>query len=66
MTLASNAQARPSRFTGVGYLNRLLAISASAVFLAACIAIGNPVGMYTTVVFSTGGRPFEATAPGRD
>ena len=32
----------------------------------ACIAIGNPVGMYTTVVFSTGGRTFEATAPGRD
>ena len=32
----------------------------------ACIAIGNPVGMYTTVVFSAKGQTFEATAPGRD
>ena len=32
----------------------------------ACIAIGNPVGIYTTVVFSGGGRTFEATAPGQD
>jgi hypothetical protein len=32
----------------------------------ACIAIGNPVGMYTTVVFSGKGQTFEATAPGRD
>ena len=32
----------------------------------ACIAIGNPVGIYTTVVFSGGGRTFEATAPGEN
>lgn len=32
----------------------------------ACIAIGNPVGLYTTVVFRGKGQTFEATAPGRD
>jgi hypothetical protein len=32
----------------------------------ACIAVGIPVGMYTTVVFRSGGRTFEATAPGQD
>jgi hypothetical protein len=32
----------------------------------ACIAIGQPAGLYTTVVFGGGGRTFEATAPGED
>lgn len=32
----------------------------------ACIAIGRPVGLYTTVVFRAGGHTFEATAPGQD
>jgi hypothetical protein len=32
----------------------------------ACIAIGHPAGLYTTVVFRAGGRTFEATAPGQD
>ena len=32
----------------------------------ACIAIGHPAGLYTTVVFSGGGRTFEVTAPGQD
>ena len=32
----------------------------------ACIAIGHPAGLYTTVVFRGGGRTFEATAPGQD
>jgi hypothetical protein len=38
----------------------------SGVGSEACIAIGNPVGMYTTVVFNGKGQTFEATAPGRD
>jgi hypothetical protein len=32
----------------------------------ACIAIGQPSGLYTTVVFKAGGRTFEVTAPGED
>ena len=32
----------------------------------ACIAIGVPAGLYTTVVFSGGGRTFEVVAPGQD
>src|SRR5919112_1077037 len=32
----------------------------------ACIAVGLPAGMYTTVVFRGGGRTFEVVAPGRD
>ena len=32
----------------------------------ACIAIGRPTGIYTTVVFSGGGRTIEVTAPGQD
>jgi hypothetical protein len=32
----------------------------------ACIAIGRPAGLYTTVVFKGGGRTFEAIAPGED
>jgi hypothetical protein len=32
----------------------------------ACIAIGRPAGLYTTVVFRGGGRTFEVTAPGQD
>ena len=32
----------------------------------ACIAIGRPVGLYTTVVFGGGGRTFEVAAPGQD
>jgi len=32
----------------------------------ACIAIGQPVGLYTTVVFGGGGRTFEVVAPGED
>ena len=32
----------------------------------ACIAIGQPAGLYTTVVFRGGGRTFEVTAPGQD
>jgi hypothetical protein len=32
----------------------------------ACIAFGQPAGIYTTVVFGSGGRTFEATAPGED
>lgn len=32
----------------------------------ACIAIGRPAGLYTTVVFGGGGRTFEAVAPGQD
>ena len=32
----------------------------------ACIAIGQPAGLYTTVVFSGGGRTFEVVAPGED
>jgi hypothetical protein len=38
----------------------------SGVGSEACIAVGVPVGLYTTVVFSGGGRTFEATAPGQD
>ena len=38
----------------------------SGVGSEACIAIGQPAGIYTTVVFSGGGRTFEATAPGQD
>lgn len=32
----------------------------------ACIAIGRPAGLYTTVVFGSGGRTFEVVAPGED
>ena len=32
----------------------------------ACIAIGQPDGLYTTVVFGRGGRTFEVIAPGQD
>ena len=32
----------------------------------ACIAIGRPAGLYTTVVFGAGGRTFEVVAPGED
>jgi hypothetical protein len=32
----------------------------------ACMAIGRPVGLYTTLVFSGGGRTFVVTAPGQD
>jgi hypothetical protein len=32
----------------------------------ACIAIGHPVGLYTTVVFGSGGQTFEVVAPGQD
>ena len=32
----------------------------------ACIAIGQPAGLYTTVVFASGGQTFEVTAPGQD
>ena len=38
----------------------------SAVGSEACIAVGVPVGLYTTVVFDSGGQTFEATAPGQD
>jgi hypothetical protein len=32
----------------------------------ACIAIGQPAGLYTTVVFRGGGRTLEVTAPGEN
>ena len=32
----------------------------------ACIAIGRPTGIYSTLVFRGGGRTFEVTAPGQD
>ena len=32
----------------------------------ACIAVKQPDGLYTTVVFSGGGRTFEVVAPGQD
>ena len=32
----------------------------------ACIAVGLPAGLYTTVVFGGGGRTFEVVAPGED
>jgi hypothetical protein len=32
----------------------------------ACIAIGVPAGLYTTVVFRGGGRTFEVVAPGQN
>jgi hypothetical protein len=32
----------------------------------ACIAIGLPAGLYTTVVFRGGGRTYEVVAPGED
>ena len=32
----------------------------------ACIAIGRPVGLYTTLVFGGGGHTFVVTAPGQD
>ena len=32
----------------------------------ACIAIGEPAGLYTTVVFRGGGRTFQVVAPGQD
>ena len=33
---------------------------------AACIALGQPNGIYSTVVFGKGGRTFEVVAPGED
>lgn len=33
---------------------------------SACIAVGQPTDLYTTVVFGSGGRTFEVTAPGQD
>jgi hypothetical protein len=38
----------------------------SGVGAAACIAIGRPAGLYTTVVFAGGGQTFEVVAPGQD
>jgi hypothetical protein len=38
----------------------------SGVGSEACIAVGVPVGLYTTVVFNSGGQTFEARAPGQD
>jgi hypothetical protein len=38
----------------------------SGVGSQACIAIGRPAGLYTTLVFEGGGRTFEVTAPGED
>lgn len=38
----------------------------SGVGSEACIAIGQPAGLYTTVVFRSGGRTLVATAPGQD
>jgi len=38
----------------------------SGVGSEACIAVGVPAGLYTTVVFRGGGRTFEVTAPGQD
>ena len=38
----------------------------SGVGSEACIAVGVPVGLYTTLVFSVRGQTFEATAPGQD
>ena len=38
----------------------------SGVGSSACIAIGRPAGIYTTVVFGGGGRTFVVTAPGQD
>jgi hypothetical protein len=38
----------------------------SGVGSEACIAIGHPAGLYTSVVFRAGGRTFVATAPGQD
>jgi hypothetical protein len=38
----------------------------SGVGSEACIAVGVPAGLYTTVVFGIGGRTFVATAPGQD
>ena len=32
----------------------------------ACIVIGRPAGLYTTIVFRGGGRTFVVTAPGQD
>jgi hypothetical protein len=40
--------------------------SLSGVGSEACIAVGRPAGLYTTVVFGGGGRTFQVTAPGRD
>lgn len=38
----------------------------SGVGRQACISFGRPAASHTTVVFSSGGRTFEATAPGLD
>jgi hypothetical protein len=38
----------------------------SGVGSTACIAIGLPVGIYTTLAFGAGGRTFVVTAPGED
>lgn len=38
----------------------------SGIGSGACIAIGRPVGLYTTVVFEGSGRTFVVTAPGQD
>lgn len=38
----------------------------SGVGTEACIAIGVPVGLYSTLVFGSGGHTFEVRAPGQD
>jgi hypothetical protein len=38
----------------------------SGVGSEACIAVGQPAGLYTTLVFRGGGRTFVVTAPGQD
>ena len=38
----------------------------SGVGEVACIAVREPGGLYTTVVFAAGGRTFEVVAPGQD
>lgn len=38
----------------------------SGIGSSACIAVGHPVGIYTTVVFGSAGRTFEVIAPGQD
>ena len=41
-------------------------VALSGVGDEACIAVGHPGGLYTTVVFGSGGQTFEVAAPGRD
>jgi hypothetical protein len=38
----------------------------SGIGSTACIAIGLPAGLYTTLAFGAGGRTFVVTAPGQD